>query len=54
MEMIISLLNCRLNAFNETVLALQPMLGYKTYAFKDLHICPTCQTKFNSTHFKNL
>ena len=28
--------------------------GYKTYAFKYLHLCPTLLTKFNSTHFKNL
>jgi hypothetical protein len=28
--------------------------GYKTYAFKYLHLCPALLTKFNSTHFKNL
>jgi len=29
-------------------------LGYKTYSFKYLHLCPALLTKFNSTHFKNL
>lgn len=29
-------------------------LGYKTYAFKYLHPCPTLLPKFNSTHFENL
>jgi hypothetical protein len=27
---------------------------YQLDAFKYPHLCPTLQTKFNSTHFKNL
>jgi hypothetical protein len=36
------------------VSVLAATLGYKTYAFKYLHLCPTLLTKFNSAHFKNL
>jgi len=33
---------------------LLPTLGYKTYACKYLHLCPTLLPKFNGTHFNNL